>query len=457
MSLKLRLALLFSLSVFIILLVSALSIFILNENFRRDEFIKRLVLEGSESFELFFSVPVPTQDIIDDLNKNAANSLPDEKIIIFDSVYHVLYPAQIATIPHIEKGLFKLAREKQDYNYTYSERECVLLSRNLRQKQYYVFASANDIFGIRKSENLKIILIFSVIGGLLLSGFLAFFYVKQAINPLEKLKKQIEKIDEKNLKERIPVGNRDNEVWQIAKKFNAMLERLEQAFEQRKSFVQHASHELRTPLANMLSQTEAALSKKMSEDEYRKILISLQEDQQDMIELTNSLLALSRYEKITSAEDLSAVRIDEVLYETADFAKQIRKDATVTIQFETVPANEEELVFIGNESLIKSAINNLIKNGIAYSSDNLVKVSILANKNGITLHFDNRGKQLSVQEQSNLFIPFFRGENSFSKKGFGLGLSIVQRIINVHNGTIQYEARENSTNRFSIFLPTNRS
>src|SRR5690349_20624064 len=107
MSLKFRLALLCSLSVFIILLISAFSIFFLNENFRRDEFSKRVVLEALENIDLYFSIPAPTPAIIDELNKNAANSLPQEKIFIIDAAKRLLYSTPKAPAPSISAEQFK--------------------------------------------------------------------------------------------------------------------------------------------------------------------------------------------------------------------------------------------------------------------------------------------------------------------------------------------------------------
>jgi signal transduction histidine kinase len=203
----------------------------------------------------------------------------------------------------------------------------------------------------------------------------------------------------------------------------------------------------------MLSQTEAALSKNMSADDYRQILLSLKEDQQDMIDLTNSLLTLSRYGKVTYDSDWTTIRIDEVLYEVVDVAKQMWPTAQVSVEFETVPQSETELEVQGNESLIRSAVQNLVKNAIHYSGDDQVRVIIVAQREGIIMHFDNTGKQLSSEEQGRLFIPFFRGENAANKKGYGLGLSIVQRIIQVHDGTIVYKPLGTNTNRFTIYLP----
>jgi signal transduction histidine kinase len=453
MSLKIRLALIYSLSVFIILVASAISIYLLNESFRKEEFHKRLVLESSESFQLVANERGISPAVAEELNAKAANALQSEEIFIYNASLRIIYASPHSQQPKIPSRFFSEAKSKQHYYFTEGRRETVILFRRIDEKQFYVVVSAVDIFGRRKSDNLKLLLIFSILGGILFSGLLAFFYVRQTMKPLEKLKSQIGMITEQNLKQRIAIPKNNNEVWQIAEKFNAMLDRLEQAFEQRKNFVQHASHELRTPLANMLSQTESALNKTLSEDEYRKVLNSLKEDQQNLIDLTNSLLALSRYETISNVKDWTLIRIDEILYQTAEFINQIWPEAVVSIDFISVPEDENHLVYKGNESLLRSAIQNLTKNAIQYSDNRRVRICIDANESGVTLKFENEGKQLTAEEQNRLFIPFFRGENSLYKKGYGLGLAIVQRIINVHNATISYETEGDKTNRFILFFP----
>jgi signal transduction histidine kinase len=451
MNLKVRLALLFSLSVFIILLASGIAIYLLNESFRKEEFLKRLTSEAKEAGDVFFSTSQRADTAFERLHLTALNSLPRETIAIFDSAHNLLYATPGHKTPTFAPEIFNEANYKQQYVYSEEAREAVLMK--FGKKPAFVMVLAEDVFGNRKSENLKALIIFSILGGFLFSGILAFFFVRQAIKPLETLKHQIEKINEQNLKERILIEGDNDEVSDIARKFNAMLDRLEEAFDQRKSFVHHASHELRTPLANMLAQTEAALNKILYIEDYRRILYSLKDDQQYLIDLTNALLALSQYEKITSQKDWVPIRVDEILFETAEIVKQEWLYANINIDFDIVPEDENVLVVKGNDSLIRSVVSNLIKNAIQYSKDQGVKITIDGTKNGIILHFDNIGKRLSNEEQNNLFIPFFRGNNSKYKKGYGLGLSIVKKIVEVHGGSISYHSLATDINRFSIFLP----
>ncbi len=455
MNLKIRIAFLFSLFVFIILMIFAVSIFILNENFRREEFFVRVKDEASEVSELLLKGNLSDAKIVAEINHIAATSLHNQSIFIFDSFFNIVYNSPGNYKPAISNKIFQLAQKSREYYYVEGNRETVMLYVNGQGQSNYVLASANDIYGHRKSDNLKFILGLSVLGGLLLSGLLAFLYVKQIMKPLENLQQQMKKINERNLTERVIVGRNHDEVSQIAQNFNDMLDRLEHAFEMRKNFVQHASHELRTPMANMLSQTEAALSKPLLPENYRRILQSLKEDQQDMINLMNALLILSQYEKITYLKDWAEIRIDEVLYDAMDFVKQMWPESVIKIDFFNVPEKDEYLKINGNEALVKSAIQNLFKNACQYSIDGKLKVTIDASETGVTLLFDNTGNQLLAGEQDKLFIPFFRGENSVNKKGFGLGLSIVQRIVTLHKGCISYKAIDNNINRFIVFFPHN--
>ena len=134
----------------------------------------------------------------------------------------------------------------------------------------------------------------------------------------------MQKISENNLQRvKVKSGRVNYEQRLVANQFNAMLERLERAFELQRSFVHHASHELRTPLATMLAKTELALRKELTIEDAKKVLASLRDDQREMIELTNSLLLLSQYERTTLSPEWPVVRLDEVLYDTMSMIKRM--------------------------------------------------------------------------------------------------------------------------------------
>jgi signal transduction histidine kinase len=437
-------------------MASVIAIYLLYENFRKEEFNNRIRKESVERFEDAFKNTAPGSDI-HQLDLRTSSTLFDEEVIIYDSNLKVVYVHPQTTKPLTDRELLEGIKSNGEKSFTKGDRDGLGIKINNGNSDFYILASAYDQFGRRKIQNLQYILFFTVLGALLLSGLFAFLYVSQVIKPLGELNEQMQRISESNLKERVTVRKSNDELSKTAETFNAMLNRLQQGFEMRKNFVHHASHELRTPLASMLAQTESALNKELTPEESKKILKSLAEDQQDLIDLTNSLLLLSQFESLAFYSDWVPLRVDEILYETIEIFKFQQKQAEVSLDFRTFPEDSSYLTIRGNNSLIISAFRNLIKNACLYSDDCHVSIFISADETGITIDFENKGKQIKKEERANLFIPFFRAENSINIKGTGLGLSIVERIISLHKGEVRYEAVEENINRFTIHFQTQKN
>lgn len=457
MNLKLRFALLFTSFVALILLISCATIFLLYATYREEDYFNRVEAEGNEVYRIFTDLQINDRPVTADFVKKVHDkSFVEERLFILDSAgklkLHLSGSLQVR-VPIIEQ---KKLQQKSPYRYADSEHhQHVILYKP--ETKLYVYVSGFDRVGLRKLGTLKVILTGVFFGGLFLTAIASFLFVNEAIKPIVQLSNQMNRTNELNLSERIEVRPARDEINAIAKNFNAMLERLKRAFEFQSSFVHHASHELRTPLAVMLSQTESALNKEHDAAGYKEVLRSLKEDQQQLIELTNSLLLISQYDKLEYLPEWPYVRIDELMYETIAIAKKIFPDIVVDISFEVIPVDDEQLLVKGSDSLLRSAFLNLIKNAYHYSIDQSVKIHFIPERNNILVQIDNRGPQLTSLEIDKIMIPFFRGENSFKKKGFGLGLSIINRIITIHHGTVNYMPHKSDLNRFTVALPIKTS
>jgi len=229
-------------------------------------------------------------------------------------------------------------------------------------------------------------------------------------------------------------------------------ENLKKSLKQISNFVHHASHELRTPLATMLLETESALRKILTAEEAKKVLESLKEDQLKLIDLTNSLLLLSQFEGVNGEVNWPKLRIDELIYSSIETAKKTFPGINISFEFSTPPEHELYLYLCGNETLLGTVINNLIKNAYLYSDDKCVTIILEVYSGEINVHFENKGQVLKADDKEKIFLPFCRGENAKLKKGFGLGLSIVKKIMDLHSGTIKYNAIDEHINRFTIVL-----
>ncbi len=452
MNLKLRLALLFTLFVASLLVLSSLTTYFIYYNYRESDFFETLKNEAIEYHNLSLLLKSPASGTSDKyINSLHSNTVYDERIIILDSGGKLVEKMPDTLHFSISQNIIDEIRSRKKY-YWFSDKNYQNVGLVLNESKQILVAVGFDKSGFQKLDNLKWILFLVSVGGLLITGFFSLFFIRQVFMPLTKMSMQISKTTFQNLAQRIDVTDAKDEVNDIARNFNSVLERLNVAFEFQKSFVYHASHELRTPLTTMLSQTESALERDLSGAEYKKILASLKEDQQEMIELTNSLLLISQFDQMEKTHDWPLLRIDEVLYETISISKRMLPSLMVNMSFGALPETDDDFIIRGNEALLKSVFINLLKNANLYSIDQKVEITLESDGQTILVHFDNKGMQLPADEKENILTPFFRGGNALKTKGYGLGLSIVYRFITIHKGTVTYTPVSNDINRFTITL-----
>ena len=451
MTLRFKFTIFFSLLISLVLVISLAVIYFLYDKTRQEDFKDRLFAQAAYSYNSFYKLPVDSGTRMN-LDENRSRTIPNLDVTIFDKKRKLVYQSEkVYYLP--PASIFNDAGNDGPVYLRLKNREVVAYYINHAIHPGYVVVSGYDKFGLRRLGRLGWILTLVTICSVFVITVLSFFLVRQVTRPITELGRQMQKISENNLQRvKVKSGRVNYEQRLVANQFNAMLERLERAFELQRSFVHHASHELRTPLATMLAQTELALRKELTIEDAKKVLASLRDDQREMIELTNSLLLLSQYERTTLSPEWPVVRLDEVLYDTMSMVKRMLTDVNVSIEFASIPDDDLFLSIRGNDSLMRSAFRNLIKNAWLYSDNKSVAITIDANNSEVFLHFDNTGKLLDNAEQDRLFIPFFRASNSVQIKGFGLGLNIIQRIVALHKGSITYSIH-NELNRFTLVFP----
>ncbi|HRH59355.1 MAG TPA: HAMP domain-containing sensor histidine kinase [Chitinophagaceae bacterium] len=453
MSVRLRFVVVLTLIFSAIMVISFCSIYVVYSQIRKQEFDKRLWANGYSEYLKYFHLPFSNDSLLGKLKYYLPGTPINLKIYILDDSYKLLYSNPHDPDFKISVTSLQTTKEVGVSHFLLNGSQAVGQYLSETGKPVYVIASAYDKYALARLDALKKIMIIVAIAAILFTGIFALYYVFRVTKPLVLLSKQMRHVSESNLKQRVHVakGNfRNNEMVQIATNFNGMLNRLEKAFNQQKNFVHNASHELRTPLASMLSQTESALRKDLNSAEARKVLESLKEDQQEMIDLTNSLLMLSQYENISYSANWPQVRIDELMYECLASAQKMFPGLKINLNFLQVAEDETLLTLKGNEALLRSACRNLIKNAYHYSDNKQLNITVDTSEHSISLFFENTGYAVAKEDEDRLFLPFFRGENAHRKKGFGLGLSIVKRIVELHRGSVNYQLINGNVNRFVL-------
>jgi signal transduction histidine kinase len=453
MNIRARFAFWFALFVAGILSFTFTILYVQSSKLRKEEFFNRLQQKALTTQRLLIDVQEVDSTLLKIIDRNTLTTLTNERVLIFGRSDRLIYNSvDDDSLPFDYSLINRIWKEN---NIQYSDRQTGVQTIGMivgnSANQYIVMASALDQVGLLKLDNLRNILVITWILGLGPTAILAYLYVRNIVGrPLSSLTLEIASIGENDLTKRIKVPHNQNELTTLAQNFNDLLDRLELAFESQRSFIQYASHELRTPLANMLSETESALSKDRSVITYQGTLHSLREEQSRRVELTNSLLTLTQYEKIHLTDDTPMVRIDEVLYNTIEELKTLTPEYKITLDFEGIPQHENDLVVKGNESLLRTAFRNLLENACRYGLGQSARIQIASTPEKLQIFFDNKGTVLTATESRRLFTPFFRGENSAGKRGYGMGLVIAQRILHIHGASIGYQNPSPDTNRFVV-------
>lgn len=454
MNLRLRSALLFTITVAFILLICYSVIYTLYSDFKKDEFFLRLEQKAFTTYKLLIDVQEVDNDILKLIDKNTLNALYDEKVLVFNAEHKLIYSSIDDHAVSYSDSLLKLIEQKEVLQFSVGEREVVGIFMHDHNQKGIVIASATDNFGKRKLQNLLYILVISYLAALVFTALVSYFYVKQVFIPLELVTLQINRITENRLNERVEVKNAKDEIGQLATNFNEMLDRLQTSFQVQKSFIQHASHELRTPLANLVSSCEAALNKNLSNEEYKLLIQSLHEEHKNLVALTNALLMLSKYENMSENIEWPMVRIDEVLFQTIEETQELFPNQHILFDYNAMPEEESLLESKGQHLLLKTAFSNLMRNACLYGNGENIRVQLSVQPTHTSIAVSNKGALIDDKDVKYLFEPFFRGDNSVHKKGYGLGLAIAHRILQLHKASLTYSAdKANNVNTFEVKFP----
>jgi len=273
------------------------------------------------------------------------------------------------------------------------------------------------------------------------------------LNPIRKIADDVKDISAQNLAHRIKSGNANDEWNYLTEILNELLDRLQQSFEMQRRFISSASHELSTPLTSISSQLEVALQRTRDAKEYQGVMQSVYQDVRQLSRLTQTLLQFATASGIKGGIEINSIRVDEILMQLPGEVTKMNKEYSVKLQFDQLPENEERLLVFGNAELLLTAIKNVVSNACKYSANHLAKIKLTVETKEISISIEDNGKGISENDLKNIFQPFYRTEDSKSITGFGVGLPLVYRIINLHKGQIKVSSTVGKGTTVSIQLP----
>ena len=299
------------------------------------------------------------------------------------------------------------------------------------------------------SHNFKYNAVLYMIIIIFAGSILIYFILGKMLNPVKKFSKQIEIINEYQLSDRVSGFNSCEELGELQKSFNSMLDRLDRAFESKKRFSSDAAHELKTPLAVLKNSLDVLeIDENPSEEDYKYTVDIFKKQTERMISLVNNLFTMSEQKDyhFNDTVDINII-INDIIN---DLSKEI-EDKSLSINI-----YGKSLSVKGNSVMLNHAISNIIQNAVKYNNKN-GSIDIITEEvdKKCIITIKDTGVGIEKGKEKEIFEPFYRVDTSRSRKigGAGLGLAITKDIISRHGGGVSYTPNESGGSIFEITLP----
>lgn len=300
-------------------------------------------------------------------------------------------------------------------------------------------------------DQLLSLLIIEIPVVLLVAGIGGYLLARRALAPVATITSLAARISGTDLRGRLNLTLPDDDLGRLARTFDAMLARVEEAFERQRRFTGNAAHELRTPLSLMRSQIDLALVRPRSAEEYRDALREVDADLERLTRLVATLLTLSRADTGTLLPERGAFDLAETVGLVLEQYAGIADEQGVRLREDTQPAP-----LVADEDLIVQVLVNLLDNALTHTpAGGEITVGCRAGPDGTTFWIADTGSGIRPEHLQRVFDRFYRADFGRARGhgGVGLGLSICQAIVEAHGGVIGIDSSIGHGTRVDVYLP----
>ena len=276
---------------------------------------------------------------------------------------------------------------------------------------------------------------------------------RRALKPVNRMISTAEGIvDGTDLKKRIALTGVNDEIYRTARVFDDMLERLDEAFERERRFTSDVSHELRTPVAAIMMQSELGLSDALDDEERRACLREIHSRSKHLSTLIQRLLGLSRLDARKALGEVQDVELSMLAEVISESMEERAGEAGVRICTDILG----EAWIQGDHTMLSQAVLNLVENAIRHGGGSLVKLSVENTGDKCIFRVADNGRGIAVEEQARIFDRFYQADASRNDEGFGLGLPLVLRIVELHGGRMALHSVPGEGSCFEMIFPAGK-
>jgi two-component system heavy metal sensor histidine kinase CusS len=293
-------------------------------------------------------------------------------------------------------------------------------------------------------------IILAVVPTLAVGLAVGYLLARLGLRPVRRIAREMQAVSTDRLDARVAADRLPAELLDLAETLNAVLGRLEEAFDRLDQFSADVAHELRTPVHNLRQVAEIGLAAGGAGDD-RQALGRVLDESERLTRLIERFLLFARLSDPRAGLTLTPARVAEELAAVADFFASAAAEAGVRLAVDAPP----ELVFPFDDGLFQRAVSNLVANAIAHTPPG-GEITLFAgcDPGGVRVEVRDTGRGIAADALPRLFDRFYRPpESRAAGRGVGLGLAIVRRAVELHGGTVAVESTPGSGTRVRLHFP----
>jgi len=452
MSIRNRLTLVFTLLTGLVLFGTFEAIYVLSNRHMQSEFFAQLRERTAIAEQYYLEEDELGATIYQEVRQKHLRRLPEEQEIVVPAGYQPS-PTDTTSLQDLPAAFLEQIQLKEEAQYRQGDTYYHGQQYQDNEGVFLVIVSAQNAYGAGEIRNLRRVLLMTFFLGMILVFLLGTIYSGRVLNPISQMADRVNAITASNLHLRLDVSPSKDELGKLADTFNDMLDRLETSFELQTHFINNASHELRNPLTAILSETEYHLHRDCPKQDYQEALATIAREAKRLDLLTSSLLSLAQTTADEEGWQIALIRMDELLWEAQQAIDSKYPDNQVQYDFQNLPDIYEHLQVEGNESLLKVAVTNIIDNACKFSDNEQVFVRLTGSEAGVQVVVEDTGIGIPPDDIQNIFEPLYRAANARDQKGFGVGLSLAQKILHLHKGRLEIDSQPGEGTTVRMWLP----
>ncbi|MDR2235974.1 MAG: HAMP domain-containing histidine kinase [Chryseobacterium sp.] len=300
---------------------------------------------------------------------------------------------------------------------------------------------------------LAVIMLAVLVLGLLAIYFLSRYLSKVVYKPISNVVERISNVDYNNISTAITSTNTHDEIEELIKSYNKLLNRISESMLLQQNFINYVSHEFKTPLAAISGNLEVFAQKERSPEEYRKVAKESLENVYEIENILNNLLLMSGMTKLEASH--KQVRIDELIWKIYEKLESKAKDKGGSIKIQLQVTDPALLEIPGNETLLYLALYNIVENAIKYSDNSPVIITLSEKNNQLTIEIKDQGRGIPPEDLIKITETFYRGKNVDTIKGSGIGLSLSKSIFDHHHILMKIDSSVSVGTDVLLLFPAN--